>query len=161
MHEVTVYVWVSLIKAGSPGHAAMSINLASLPENGYISFAPEESGSISGAGKFFDRAYDVEHYKNRGVWTGTIYGLDTDKMLNQLKADLASPPAYGVFNECATVVRSYLKLGGGDQFASWWSRNNLPPISPDDVEDYAKSIIKGTQDKGSYGFKTVGEGTLF
>lgn len=37
MNDVTVYVWVSLIKATSPGHAALQIGNAMFPDNGYIS----------------------------------------------------------------------------------------------------------------------------
>lgn len=40
MAVVTVYVWVSLIKARSPGHAAMQIGDATFPNEGYMSFAP-------------------------------------------------------------------------------------------------------------------------
>lgn len=127
----------------------MQIGGAVYPKEGYISFAPLVEGSIRGAGKFFDRFHDDEHYKGRGLWVGHIYGLNTDEMMKQLQADIGSPPAYGPLNECATVVRRYLKAGGGDEFASWWSRNNIPPISPDDVEDFARSIVGNTKDKGS------------
>jgi len=160
MSQVTVYVWVSLLKAQSPGHAALSIDGASYPSSGYVSFAPLQSGSISGAGNFYDRFHDDEHYKGRGVWIGTIIGLDTTKMLEQIKADVAAAPAYGPMNQCATTVRRYLKLGGGDAFASRWSRNSIPPISPDDVEDYAKSIVAGTRQSGSTGQTIRGKGSL-
>lgn len=80
-------------------------------------------------------------------------------MLRQIQAEVDRPPAYGPMNECATTVRRFLKLGGGDQFASWWSRNNVPPITPDDVEDYASSIVSNTKANGSYQTSIKGEGS--
>lgn len=158
---VIVYVWVSLTKSGSPGHAAMEIGFGTTPATGYISFAPLQEGSMSGAGKFYDKAHDNEHYKGRGLWIGYIYGLDTGKMLTKLATDIAAPPHYGPLNECATTVRTYLVAGGGDGFASWWSSWSLGGVvSPDDLEDYAKSIIARTKDKGSYERSVRGEGSL-
>jgi hypothetical protein len=157
---VRVYVWVSLIKARSPGHAALSIGDAIYPSEGYVSFAPAVSGSISGAGKFYDRNHDTSYYARRGVWIGTIYGLDTAAMLHAISKEVASPPAYGAFNECATTVRRILKIGGGDTHASWWSSWNTHPISPDDVEDYASSIVDNTKTIGSSAVRIRGEGTI-
>ena len=158
---VIVYVWVSLVKSGSPGHAAMEIGGGTTPATGYVSFAPLVEGSISGAGKFFDKEHDRSHYAGRGLWIGCIYGLDTEKMLQKLKADLASPPAYGPLNECATTVRTYLVEGGGNELASWWSSWSLGGVvSPDDLEDYAQSIVERTRDRGSYDHSVRGEGSL-
>lgn len=159
MVQVTVYVWVSLLKAKSPGHAALQIGDAVYPQQGYVSFAPLESGKIRGAGKFYDKFHDDEHYSGRGVWIGHIFGLNTDAMLKKMAEDLGAVPAYGPMNECATTVRQYLKIGGGDEFASAWSRNSVPPISPDDVEDFARSIVNKTKDKGSSAIKVQGEGS--
>lgn len=157
---VKVYVWVSLIKSSSPGHAAMEIGRGSTPETGYVSFAPLVEGSISGAGKYFDKEHDKQHYAGRGLWKGYIYGLDTEKMLKALKADLASPPHYGPLNECATTVRRYLVEGGGNDLASWWSSWSLGGVvSPDDLEDYAKSIVHATKHIGSFQTTTRGEGS--
>lgn len=164
MDYVVVRVWVSLVKASSPGHAALAIRpTAQLPDEGYVSFAPQKSGSVYGPGKFYPWEHDKKHYVDtgRGVWTGHIFGLDVPKMLRQFLNDLAQPQTYSIFNECATNVRRYLALGGGDKFASAWSRNVVGFWSPDDVEDYARSIIKNTQQLGSFGIKTKGQGTLF
>lgn len=164
MGFVNVFVWVSLVKGQkikdiSPGHAAMSINNASRPDQGYISFAPLKSGNINGPGKFYSWEEDQKHYKKRGLWLGRIFGLDTEKIKTQLAKDIATPPIYNLGNECATTVHRYLKLGGGDKFASKWSQTIFVFITPDDVEDYAKSIVAGTKDKGSYGGSIIGEGS--
>ena len=159
---VTVYVWVSLVSAKSPGHAALSIRpSAERPLDGYVSFAPKASGSIYGPGHFFDRAHDTEHYSKRGVWIGTIYGLDVDKMTRQFRIDCRAPQTYSPFNECANVVHRYLAIGGGDELAGRWSRHALLTWSPDDVEDYARSIVENTTRLGSTGTKRRGEGTMF
>lgn len=168
MSFVTVRVWVSRLKMHSPGHASLALFPQSItPSTGYISFAPEKSGSVNGKGKFYDYQHDFENYNNssdtgaRGCWIGTIYGLDINKMWKEFSKHLSNPPWYSIRNECATQVHHYLELGGGDQFASRWSRNAIGFWSPDDVEDYAKSIIKNTIHLGSKEQKVVGAGTIF
>ncbi len=167
---VTVFVWVSLVKAVSPGHAAISLHPeAKIPEEGYVSFAPLEEGSISGPGCFYPKNHDMQHYgsiesppgERRGVWTANLYGLDVNAMYQQLRIDLKNVPHYSISNECATTVHRYLQIGGGDQFASWWSRNVLGFWSPDDVEDYARSIAENTRNLGSNFRKHSGQGTLW
>jgi hypothetical protein len=166
MSFVIVIVWVSRFKKTSPGHAAMMIDPPSLtPEDGYVSFAPVKSGSVYGPGKFYDYAHDYDHYidekaERRGCWVGKIYGLDTDRMMEQFLIDQKHPPTYSISNECATTVHRYLQIGGGDKFAGIWSRNVLGFWSPDDVEDYARDIVKKTHDLGSYGHKIDGAGTM-
>lgn len=162
MEHAIVIVWVSLLKAKSPGHAAMMIRPnARTPAHGYISFAPRKSGDLYGPGKFYDFQHDCKHYKDRGFWIGCIHGLDTDKMMKQFLTDFAQPQTYSVFNECATQVARYLKHGGGDQYASLWSSKVVGCWSPDDVEDYARSIVVGTKSKGSHARKIKGQGTMF
>jgi hypothetical protein len=169
MSYVTVWVWVSRIKKRSPGHAALAIMPgAAKPAEGYVSFAPQESGSIRGPGKFYSSEDDKRHYFTpdddgpRGLYKAMIFGLDTAAMLRQFQRDQELPQLYSPLNECATNVHRYLKLGGGDRYASWWSRNLIVPIwSPDDVEDYARSIVKGTRHLGSSDEKIAGAGTIF
>lgn len=164
MNYVIVRVWVSLLKSKSPGHASLAIvPTAKTPEEGYVSFAPLKSGSMHGPGKFYSWDDDHRHYvgTNRGVWTGFIFGLDQQAMLQRFKSDLAQPQIYSIFNECATNVHRYLEHGGANRFASLWSRNALFFWSPDDVEDYARSIVNGSQHLGSQGVKTKGKGTVF
>lgn len=160
---VTVYVWVSLLKANSPGHAALSMGpAAATPQSGYLSFAPRVAGSAHGPGHFYSRAHDVEHYAKRGVWIGTIYGLDVDSMMRSFHQERMTPPTYSLLNECSTVVHRYLAIGGGDKLASQWSRTLLVNVwSPDDVEDYARSIVNATATLGSQGIQRRGEGTIF
>ena len=161
-NPVFVYVWVSLVKAKSPGHAAMALTQESTCfDDGYISFAPKVSGCIDGPGKFYDRHHDKKHYQNRGLWVGEIHGLDVDAMWQRWNRDRQRSHHYSIRNECATVVHRYLKAGGGDQFATWWSSKVLAFWSPDDVEDYARSIIQSTHRLGSNGKKFRGEGTVF
>ena len=169
MGFVTVSVWVSRIKKTSPGHVAMMINEKSrIPEDGYVSFAPVKSGSVYGPGKFYSYSDDEEHYIDtmakgselRGCWVGKIYGLNTDWMMEQFRIDQKQPPTYSIANECATTVHRYLQIGGGDEHAGIWSRNVLGFWSPDDVEDYARDIVKHTHQLGSRGHKTVGAGTI-
>lgn len=166
MSYVKVFVWVSLLRARSPGHAAMALfPQARTPEDGYISFAPSEQGSISGPGKWFTLDHDLGEYAGphhvRGVWIGKIYGLNVQAVHHAFKHHLHHPPHYNLFNECASQVHRYLQIGGGDRLASWWSRKVLLTWSPDDVEDYAKSIIRQTRHLGSHGQQIVGEGTIF
>jgi len=167
---VTVFVWVSLIKAMSPGHAALAIRPnATKPEDGYVSFAPEQAGSIAGPGFYYPKEHDIDNYgdiqsdstQGRGLWVANIFGLDTAPMKLQLENDLKNPPRYSLSNQCATTVHRYLQLGGGDEVASWWSRNVIGFWSPDDVEDYAKSIVENTASLGSTARKHSGEGTVF
>lgn len=158
--RVRVYVWVSHIQSGSPGHAAIQIECGTTPATGYVSFAPEVQRSISGPGKFYDKSHDDEHYSSRGVWIGTIWGLDTENMRKQLRKEYEGGMHYHVLNsQCATMVKRILSIGGGDKLASWWSRNNVGPISPDDVEDFARSIVEKTKPNGSYSEKINGLGT--
>lgn len=168
MSFVTVRVWVSRLKKTSPGHASLALFPHShSPQTGYISFAPARSGNISGPGKYYDYHHDFGSYstpsddKSRGCWIGTIYGLDVEKMWQHYSQQLSSPPWYSIMNECATQVHEYLVIGGGDKYASWWARNAIGFWSPDDVEDYAKSIIKNTRELGSKEQKIVGAGTIF
>ena len=169
MSHVVVRVWVSRIKKTSPGHASLAIHPnAHTPEEGYVSFAPVKSGSVHGPGKFYSYKHDHHSYmvkqtneKTRGYWIGHIYGLDTTKMMNQFAEDSSHPQTYSIFNECATQVHKYLQIGGGDNFSTSWNRTAMLFWSPDDVEDYAKSIIKHTHHLGSRGHKIVGAGTVF
>ena len=107
-----------------------------------MSFAPIKSGSVHGPGKFYPLEHDLEEYnrpKNdgpRGCWIGKIHGLDTHRMLHAFLRDQRLAQTYSLFNECATQVHKYLAIGGGDKFASRWSRNAILCWSPDDVEDY-------------------------
>ena len=159
---VTVYVWVSLLSARSPGHVALSLlPFSKTPADGYVSFAPRKAGNVYGPGHFYSRAHDTRHYAKRGVWVGKIYGLDVAKMTRQFSVDWKQPSTYSLLNECASVVHRYLKLGGGDDFAGAWSRVALITWSPDDAEDYARSIVKNTAHLGSFGVKSRGEGTIF
>ena len=157
--RVRVYVWVSHIQSRSPGHAALQIERGTTPDAGYVSFAQEVQGSVSGPGKFYDKSHDEKHYKGRGVWIGTIWGLDTVAMGEQLRKEYEGGMHYGARNECATTVKRILSIGGGDKLASWWSRENVGPISPDDVEDFARSIVEKTKPNGSYSEKINGVGT--
>lgn len=169
MSYVTVWVWVSRIQKRSPGHAALAIVPdAGKPAEGYVSFAPQQSGSVHGPGKFYTHEDDKHHYiapdddGARGLYKAMIFGLDTRKMLRHFHRDQEMPQTYSMRNECATQVHRYLKIGGGDQFASWWSRNLIVPVwSPDDVEDYARSIVKNTRHLGSSDEKIIGAGTIF
>lgn len=168
---VTVYIWVSHLASGSPGHAAIALCPgAETPEEGYVSFAPLKEGSPKGPGKFYDRAHDVKHYGNisqsseerRGVWIANLYGLNVADMLLQLKKDLENVPEYVIpSNQCATTVQRYLQKGGGDDYASWWTRKVLGFWTPDDVEDYAESIADNTKKLGSNYKKYAGIGTLY
>jgi hypothetical protein len=168
MSYITVRVWVSRIRKTSPGHTSLAIfPHARTPEEGYISFAPVESGSISGPGKYYDFQHDRDEYlassddKPRGYWIGWIFGLDAQRMWRHLVHHIQHPPHYSLFNECATQVHHYLVIGGADKYASWWSRNVLLAWSPDDVEDYAKSVIAHTRHLGSREHKVKGAGTVF
>jgi len=156
---VRVYVWVSHIQSGSPGHAALQIGGGKTPDDGYVSFAPEVQGSVSGPGKFYDKSHDDKHYNGRGVWIGTIWGLDIAAMRIKLREEYKGGMHYSYRNECATTVKRILIKGGGDKLASWWSRKNVGPISPDDVEDFARSIVENTKPNGSYSEKINGVGT--
>ncbi len=167
MSHVIVRVWVSRIKKTSPGHASLAIHPhAQSAQEGYVSFAPIKSGSVYGPGKFYTLAHDLDEYDKptndgaRGCWIGKIYGLDTDKMMKAFTKDNHTQ-VYSLFNECASQVHKYLQIGGGDKFATRWSRNALVCWSPDDVEDYARSIVDHTRHLGSTGNKVVGAGTVF
>jgi hypothetical protein len=168
MSYVIVRVWVSRIRKISPGHASLAIfPHSTVPHNGYVSFAPVKSGSVYGPGKFYPFAHDRAEYihpkddKPRGCWIGKIYGLDTEKMMRQFLHDQRRPQTYSLFNECATQVHRYLVEGGGDQFASLWSRHAVLAWSPDDVEEYARSIVEHTRRLGSDCRKIRGAGTVF
>lgn len=169
--HVTVFVWVSHIKSTSPGHAAIALQPgAETPQAGYVSFAPLTEGNIDGPGKFYPKSHDIKHYgtvsqtsnERRGVWIANLYGLNITSMMKRLESDLSSVPNYSISNQCATTVHRYLQIGGGDQFASWWSSHVVGGIwSPDDVEDYAKSIADNTKNLGSNYKKYSGVGTVW
>jgi len=168
MSYVTVRVWVSRIRKKSPGHAALAILPHSrTPADGYVSFAPVTSGSVYGPGKFYSFAHDRDEYDKptddgpRGCWVAKIYGLDTHKMMDHFMRDSKHSQIYSLFNECASQVHKYLVIGGGDKFAGRWARNALLCWSPDDVEDFARSIVAHTRQLGSTGHKFVGAGTVF
>ncbi len=168
---VTVYIWVSHFASKSPGHAAMALCPgADTPEAGYVSFAPLKEGSPKGPGKFFDRAHDIKHYGNisqssderRGVWIANLYGLNVTAMLQLFASDRENVPEYVIpSNQCATTVQRYLQHGGGDNYASWWTRKVIGFWTPDDVEDYAESIADNTKKLGSNYKKYAGIGTLY
>ncbi|HEV3117570.1 MAG TPA: hypothetical protein VGY58_10980 [Gemmataceae bacterium] len=168
MSYVIVRVWVSRVRKVSPGHASLAIfPHSSVALNGYVSFAPVKSGSIHGPGKFYPFAHDRAEYMCatddgvRGCWTGKIYGLDAKKMMREFLRDQRRAQTYSLLNECATQVHRYLVVGGGDRLASAWARRAVLFWSPDDVEDYARSIVAHTRRLGSFGHKVVGAGTLF
>ena len=168
MSYVIVRVWVSRIRKTSPGHASLAIRpSARNAHQGYVSFAPIKSGSVHGPGKFYPLEHDLGEYNRptddgtRGCWIGKIHGLDTHRMLSAFLRDQRHAQTYSLFNECATQVHKYLAIGGGDKFASRWSRNVVLCWSPDDVEDYARSIVAHTRHLGSHGRKIVGAGTVF
>ena len=169
MSYVIVRVWVSRVKEKSPGHASLAIlPHAKVPQTGYVSFAPVKSGSVYGRGKFYDFQHDHAEYMvargnepPRGCWTGKIFGLDTDKMMHHFQKDNKHAQTYSLLNECATQVHKYLVIGGGDKFANTWSKHALLCWSPDDVEDYARSIVENTRTLGPHGHKHVGAGTVF
>lgn len=167
---VTVFVWVSHVGSTSPGHAALALRPnAQTPQAGYVSFAPLEQGTISGPGHFYTKDHDIEHYgsislsskERRGVWIANLYGLNIALMIQRLERDLLDAPQYSIANECATTVHRYLQIGGGDQFASWWSSHVMGFWSPDDVEDYARSIADNTKTLGSNYQKYSGVGTVW
>ena len=167
MSHVIVRVWVSRLKKTSPGHASLAIRpQATDAQEGYVSFAPIKSGSAYGPGMFYSLAHDLNEYDKptddgaRGCWIGKIFGLDTDKMLKAFSQNNHTQ-VYSLFNECASQVHKYLEIGGGDKFASRWSRNALVCWSPDDVEDYARSIVSQTSKLGSTGQKVIGAGSVF
>ena len=167
MSYVVVRVWVSRFRKMSPGHVSLAITPKSTkPEDGYVSFAPAQQGRISGPGRFYSSADDYGEYVQpsddppRGCWIGKIYGLDAASMLSSFQQAIKHPTHYSPFNECATQVHRYLVIGGADRFASRWSRNVIATWSPDDVEDYAKSIVHHTRGLGSVGHKFVGAGTI-
>ena len=82
-------------------------------------------------------------------------------MMHHLMHALHHSETYSLFNECATQVHRYLKIGGGDSYAGTWSKHVIGFWSPDDVEDYAKSIVNHTRRLGSTGHKFRGAGTVF
>ncbi len=155
----------------SPGHASLAIlPNSSRPEDGYVSFAPAKPGSVYGLGEFFDFEEDLDHYVKssddgpRGIWIGKIYGLDQHKMLRHFSAASMSQ-TYSPTNEFprdpssplspASVAETNLPVYGR-------GRSIVPIWSPDDVEDYARSIIAGTRKLGSVvGIKVRGAGTMF
>jgi hypothetical protein len=136
-------------------------------QDGYVSFAPVQSGSVYGPGRFYPLSHDIDEYDKpaddgaRGYWIGRIFGLDTVAMMKELQRSNRYSQMYSVTNECATQVHKNLRLGGGDRFAGLWSRHAIAFWSPDDVEDYAKSIVAHTRHLGSYGIKVIGAGTVF
>ena len=83
--------------------------------------------------------------------------------MKRLENDLSSVPNYSVpKNQCATTVHRYLQIGGADPLASWWSSHVVGGIwSPDDIEDYAKSIAENTKNLGSNYKKYSGVGTVW
>ena len=170
--HVTVFVWVSHIKSKSPGHAASALQPgAETPQAGYVSFAPLTEGDMDGPGKFYPKSHDIKHYgtvsqtsnERRGVWIANLYGLNITQMMKRLENDLSSVPNYSVpKNQCATTVHRYLQIGGADPLASWWSSHVVGGIwSPDDIEDYAKSIAENTKNLGSNYKKYSGVGTVW
>jgi hypothetical protein len=168
MSYVTVRVWVSRFRKTSPGHASLAIfPHSSTAHDGYVSFAPVVSGSIYGPGKFYPLEHDVAEYSTpsddptRGYWIGKIHGLDAHKMMHRFSHDNRHGQTYSLFNECATQVHKYLAIGGGDRHSGLWARNAMIFWSPDDVEDYARSIVAHTRHLGSTGHKIVGAGTIF
>ena len=92
------------------------------------------------------------------VSTALLPGFDE---ANESAKVSARPPIYSPRNQCAAQVHHYLQIGGGDKLASLWSRNTFAIWSPDDVEDYARSIVSATSNLGSSGVKIEGEGTMF
>ena len=149
MSHVIVQVWVSRVKKTSPGHAALKIvPHAHTPHTGYVSFAPVKSGSIYGPGKFYDYQHDHEHYmvpqgteEARGCWIGKIFGLDTEKMMQQFQKDSKIAQTYSLRNECATQVHKYLVIGGGNKFASTWSKHALAsPFVADQMSTIVLSV---------------------
>ena len=82
-------------------------------------------------------------------------------MMHRFAMDQKHTQTYSLFNECASQVHKYLSLGGGGKYASLWSRNVVLTWSPDDVEDYSKSIISKTRKLGSVGVQIVGAGTIW
>jgi hypothetical protein len=168
MSHVIVRVWVSRFKKTSPGHASLAIHPHSRTAlDGYVSFAPAKSGSIYGPGKFYPYDHDAEEYgaskdvSPRGCWVGKIYGLDVARMMEAFLRDSRRAQTYSLFNECATQVHRYLAIGGGDRYAGIWTRNAVAFWSPDDVEDYARSIVHHTRRLGSTSHLHVGAGTVF
>jgi hypothetical protein len=168
MSYVVVRVWVSRFKKTSPGHASLALRPDSrTPQDGYISFAPKQEGSVYGPGEFFTYDHDQRHYGRtkddgpRGYWIANIHGLDVARMIRAFARNNRHAQTYSLFNECATQVHRYLKIGGGDKYAGLWARNALLCWSPDDVEDYARSIVANTRRLGSTSRQYVGAGTVF
>lgn len=145
---------------GSPfGHAAIALDVAALTEaQGYLSFHPSAEGLrklLPNAPVFRSRQEDYEEYRKNKLFDAVLYGLDVEAMRKRYRAWRAGHPTFSAARCCSWLVHHLLEAGGGDEYASWLSSWVIGQWSPDDVKDYAGSIVQHTEKKfGSFTLST-------
>jgi len=153
---ITVYVWNSgKTSAGkNVGHASMNVG-----GHTYVSWWPDEAATFgSDYHPIRNQSYeaDVQFEGHPPDASITIDGLDELKILDwwagfgltRSGAQLQGPlPPYNITRQnCSTVVANGLKVGGGDDYAGWFSSWNIVWM-PGDVQRYAYAIRDGLMAK--------------
>ncbi len=153
---VTVYIWEFRGTQTAWGHASMKVG------HQYISWWPMGSGRVRS--KIYRNIYSAHPIANRRFEDDleaegnrypdhriAIDGLDERKIMAWWRRTSLSwgggsalgPPSVDWSSlgwNCARIVATALKEGGGDAFASWYSQQAIGFWTPNDVRDYAQSI---------------------
>ena len=155
---VTVYVWNFMGKNIAWGHASMHC------EQTYISWWPTGEGRVPS--KISQSVYAASPFRNQTFQTDQLFegdgkflkapdhsirisGLDEVAIKNwwagfglvRNGALLQGPlPAWTSLGQnCSTVVAKALSIGGGDKYASWYSRTSVI-WTPNKIREYAVEI---------------------
>lgn len=159
---VKVYIWPFRGKRDAWGHASMQVGCD------YISWWPMAVGRDRS--KVHPDVYAAHPTPPRSLAADTspaggegtppthtilIRGLDETRIRNwwhrtfPWAAGREGPPSIPWSSlewNCSKVVATALKEGGGDRFASWSKSWNLV-WTPNDVREYAESIVKGMAER--------------
>lgn len=157
---LVVYVWNYRGKNDAWGHASMQVGST------YISWWPEHPGQVpSGLHKNIYSSYpirnrtfgaDVEAEKSAPDHIISINGLNERAVLDWWQSfglargnvEYQGPllPWSTLDGNCSTIIAKALRVGGGDNFASWSRSWNLV-WGPIDVLQYARSIKHGLAER--------------
>jgi hypothetical protein len=152
---ISVYIWNFRGKREAWGHASMHVG------TDYISWWPMGTGRVHS--KVHQNVYsahprepslqaDIDGEGSHPSHTILINGLDEARIIAwwhrtfPWAVSRLGPPSVPWSSlgwNCSKIVATGLKEGGGDRFASWSKSWALIAWTPNDVREYAESIVRG------------------
>jgi len=152
---IQVYIWPFGGKREAWGHASMHVRST------YISYWPTGEGRV--LSKLHRDIYDAHPIGGRTLADDIraeggphrlpilLNGLNEDRVISWWHSNFPwagsrqgppSVPWSSLSWNCSKIVATALKEGGGDKFATWSKTWNIV-WTPNDVREYAESIVQG------------------